>query len=220
MRKKFNFIITGKKIIKLSEFVFFYSVLSGLLCGCGGGSDLQKQVNETKAMSLLKQYSTAQAIYQTETEGEYGTLKELHGGPGYIQDELYNAWDGNVNHKSVGGYLFSEITEADSGKQLKLSERAGLAAYPAEPGVSGDRIILMLLDMTESQEPPPGYEDGSVNSLGDDWNFYVANYGDIGKRVTRWPLERELESKWIKLEKHNPQEALKEAEQLTEKARR
>ena len=194
--------------------LFLCGMLSGVLSGCGGSQDLNKQYNEAKAMSLLKQYATAQALYQTETSGEYGTLEKLHAGSGYIQDELYNAWDGNAKPIPVGGYLFSELGKSDTGDDLDPSERAGLAAHPVEPGVSGDKIILMLLDLTDTREPQQGYEEGSFSSLGEDWNYYVADYNRIGNPVTRWPSKSDLESKWTKLEKRSPQEALKAAKRM------
>ena len=117
--------------------------------------------------------------------------------------------------KPASGYLFSEITLDEGGIDLDLNQRAGLAAHPAEPGVTGDQTIMMLLDVSTVDPAPPEAAEFMVDG-GDEWNFYVVDARKIGGPPTHWPSREELEIFWVRLRKRSPSEALREAERIKE----
>jgi len=61
---------------------FMVSIIIGIcvLSGCEGSSSYDKKYNETRAMSFLKKYQTANSLYQVEY-GSYTSLKMLYEDP-------------------------------------------------------------------------------------------------------------------------------------------
>ncbi len=165
------------------------------LLGCGRVELIReagKQARETKAMSLLKQYQVAQTIYRIEgldPEQKYAHLAELFG-ERLVDEQIFRAWDGQSDPEPASGYLFAEI-DADRHR------RAGLCAYPGQPGRDRDLMILMLLD----------------HSQRDGWNFYVIPFEEIGRPVRRWPSSSLL-GRFQKIGKLSPKEGLRRAREL------
>ena len=89
---------------------------------------------------------------------------------------------------------------------------AGLCAYPAKPGKTGDLIICILADPQNFQEGMSG--DFPTVSHGEEWTFYKAKYKDIGEPVRSWPSDETLQETFQALKKRTPQEGLREAERL------
>lgn len=150
----------------------------------------------TQAMSYLKKYQVAANVSQVET-GRYGLLQNIYenGDPsGLISDELYQAWDGHVSPQPLEGYLFSSVETDPSGAPIDQSERAGLCAYPSEPGKTGDLIVCVLADPRHFTAE--ALEGGGYVSHGEEWTFYSASYEDIGEPVRHWPSDDELAGKF------------------------
>ena len=185
-------------------------MLSGLLLACGS-SDFERRANETVAMSQLKKFQTANAIYQVEF-GHYVSLETLYedGSSGAIDDALFAASDSQPDPQPANGYLFSSLDEDDD------EERVGLCAYPQEPGETGDLMICVLADLSTLEEP----EDGEGFASGaDEWTFYVTDFASFGEPLRAWPSGRQLDTQFTALEGRSPKDALTEARRLMEEAR-
>ncbi len=187
----------------------FMIFMTCALVGFGGSACLNKKHNETRAMSFLKKYQTAASLYQVEY-GRYASLKEVYedGSSGVIDKDFYQAWDGHNSPQPLSGYLFSSIDQDSEGGELDLTDRAGLCAYPENPGGSGDLIICTLSDPGDFKAEAVG---GGFISHGEEWSFYVANYADLGKPLRKWPSAAIIKKHFTKLQKRNPSLALEEA---------
>jgi hypothetical protein len=201
------------------KMAFLLLILACSLMGCYEifeDSAEFKRGRETKAMSLLKKYQTAASILQAET-GRYPSLEELYEDGDYIgiiSDAFYNAWDGLDKPEPLGGYLYSSIDTDAYGAPLDRMQYAGLCAYPAEPGKTGDLIICILAD-------PRHFEEESIKeyggvSHGEEWTFYTALYEDIGEPLYNWPSDETLTETFQALKKRSPREGLREAQRLAE----
>lgn len=201
------------------KLLFFLLIIAGSLIGCFEifeDSAEFKRGRETKAMSLLKKYQTAASILQAET-GRYPSLEELYEDGDYIgiiSDAFYYAWDGLDQPEPLGGYLFSSIDTDAYGAPLDRTQYAGLCAYPAEPGKTGDLIICILAD-------PQHFDDESIKdyggvSHGEEWTFYTALYENIGEPLYSWPSDETLAETLQALKKRSPKEGLREAQRLAE----
>lgn len=167
---------------RLTSIVFVLIATVALACGdLGVGEDAQKMAREAKAMSLLKQYQVAQALYKIEGWGAdygYGSLGDLRDrGEGIIDGELFGAWDRTRNATPVEGYLFADI-------QTDRQHRAGLCAYPSDPEMA-DTMILMLLDDSDP----------------DEWAFYKAPFASVGNPVRKWPSAATLSKSFERVRK-------------------
>jgi hypothetical protein len=159
------------------------------LAGCGDGQSAPSAAYTTKAASLLKKYQVAQNINRMQSDGAYGSMKELIDRQ-LIEGELAKAYDKQSPPAAVGGYLFSDIEQDSDGRPIERRKKSGLCAYP-ESG--NGEVILMLLDSNDPEE----------------WAFYTGDAAATGGAVRRWP---DLKDKFTRSNKYSPQEALKEAE--------
>jgi len=172
-------------------------------------------VNETNAKGLLKQYNMAQFFRFTEYH-EFGTLKDLNKEMfDMIKTEMFEASDSVSDPKPLNGYYYSEIVIDPDGRDLDPQCRAGLAAYPSEPGKSGTMVIMMLIDICREDLSNAKPEE-AVQSSGDEWHFYYASADDIKGPITHWPSESELRLTWRKDRKYTPEEGLKEAQKIAD----
>ena len=149
--------------------------------------------------------------------GRYGSLPELYEEDiyqGVINDAFYNAWDGLDEPEPLGGYLYSSIETDVYGAPLDRMNYAGLCAYPAEPGKTGDLIICILADPRHFQGESIK-EYGGI-SHGEEWTFYTALYEDIGEPLHSWPSDETLAETFQALKKRSPKEGLREARRLAE----
>jgi hypothetical protein len=179
--------------------------VSLLLGGCGDRLDtgaIHKRVNETNALAKLRQYQVAQNVLQNETENFARRLPDLFqkeggppGQPAMIPRELAAAWGQGPNPVPLSGYLFADITENADGTQLDPYSQFGLCAYPAQPGRSGDLLMLILLDqrtMTISESKPMSRGGHTI---------WARTYKPGDKPVTRWPSQAELERDFARLDR-------------------
>jgi len=185
--------------------------------GCGGSSSYDKKYNETRAMSFLKKYQTANSLYQVEY-GSYASLKELYevGSSGAIDEAFYQALDDHNNSQPLSGYMFSSIDKDSDGSRLDSTERAGLCAYPEKPGESGDLIICVLSDPHHFEDEE--LEGGGFVSHGEEWNYYTAEYKNLDEPLRKWPADKKLDNDFTRIQKRNPTEALQEARKMAGKA--
>ncbi len=211
------------KPIPMPNIVLILVGMLGLgLPGCSESGDLEslnpfqgmstlKKANESSALAQLKKYSTAQNIMIVEQGRFAHSLSELHDSgylPGRTQ-QLLAAWQGSTSPVPMSGYLFADIEEDAGGGRLDDPMRGGLAAYPAAPGESGDRVLLILLDERSASMPQPvggGFVGGA------NWRLFWAIHQDVEIPLTRWPSASELESTFHEIRKRTPQEGLREAQ--------
>ena len=203
-------------------------ILVGMLglgvAGCGESGDIGslnpfrgmgvlKKSNESSALAQLKRYSSEQSSLLVH-EGSFAhKLSDLYTHLGYREKRdtrLLGAWHRSEAPVPLKGYLFADIQEDEDGGALTDGFRCGLSAYPAEPGVSGDRVMLILLD--ERSVPMPSDADGGFVG-GDNWRLFWAKPEDIEAPVTRWPTEHELQSTFHELRTRTPQEGLRDAQE-------
>ncbi len=192
--------------------ILYYSLITLTLCSCGV-SDAMRKANEAKAMSQLKKFYTGQMINMIENEGLLVSFKELYENKNYgvfVDEKLYRAWDGNPDPDAQNGYLYSEIIYDQDGNKLNRFMKAGLVAYPENPGISSGDVIAMLIDMDIEQPDPDGDYESEEEFIaamqnegsGNEWNFYRASSEDVTGPVTNWPSESDLQSRWVKIKKH------------------
>ena len=150
-----------------------------------------KSINYSNALSKLREYQVAQAVLVTENDRFSRTLSDLYKeSEQAVSSELYRAWDGHDDPVPYKGYFFTDILENSDGSSLDTRIQCGLSAYPAKPGSSGDKIILILLDLRNLMINPDKPVSGAMHKIWD------APYDDIGGPVTRWPSENELNSSY------------------------
>jgi hypothetical protein len=159
-------------------------------CGSKSGSGAGMTASETKAMSLLKQFQVAQGVYRMQSEGRYGTLRELIS-RNLIGDQLARACASASTPVPVNGYVFCEVESSDT------SKKSGLCAYPQS---GRGKTILMLLDIDDP----------------DEWAFYTA---EAGTRITAWPSHSDLETGFTRLRKYSPAEGLEKARSMVDRTK-
>jgi hypothetical protein len=166
--------------------------LAGLDLSEFSGHPAMKLSNEVAALSELKKYSTAQALMGAETGRFARRISELqqYGGfEGIVDDALLQAWHDSDSPVPLHGYLYADVEEDEWGGRLRDPMRCGFSAFPAEPGVSGDRVFLVLMDETVEPVDPGPVSHGN-------WRLFEAKVEDVSGPVTRWPTETELETKF------------------------
>lgn len=175
-----------------------------VIIGCG----VAKESNHTSAMAQLRKFGTANSLHYAERMEYAANLSVLYKA-GFIYGDLYDAWDKHSHPIPLSGYVFTEIIEESNGAPINRHARSGLCAYPAEPGSSGDKIFLILLDDKFMQITSPDTPVGE-GGMGGDGGFaasggsklLVAPYERIGGPVTRWPTEEEMTSIYEELSRH------------------
>jgi len=142
--------------------ILCYLLLTLTLCSCGSVSDAMKMANEAKALSQLKKFYSGQMINMIENEGLLVSFKELYENKDYgefVDEQLYRAWDKNPEPEAQNGYFYSEIIYDQDGKKLNRFTKAGLVAYPENPGRSGGDVIAILIDMESGHSDSSGEYD-------------------------------------------------------------
>ena len=187
--------------------------LLSLLCfvsACGGiGGSAFKKVNATNALAALKLISSTEFYYFTDKDS-FTPLAELVR-LGYCDDKnisaIMQALESSGGSTPYNGYLFRELNADTNEKAAGGSGRYALAAYPAEPGKTGDIIYLMLLDMGV----PVSEESG--RSSGGEFKLWSASSEKV-KAPASWPSEAELAAAYTRMD-HTPQEGLRMAGKIS-----
>lgn len=181
------------------------------LSGCNPAGEMLsavKKANETNAFSVLKMISVSQNIHLMEHEKYAATIHELDK-QGYGSEKtmklLLSALHRSSQKAPFSGYYFADIEEDESGGPLDTQARYGLTAYPANPGTSGDVMIILLMDSRTARFT----EDRA--GMGDEVQFWTAPYKKADLPVTRWPSSNEFDKKFSRVKMRSPAEALEEA---------
>lgn len=156
-------------------------------------------------LAKLREYQVAQEQYRIEEEaGDFVYARSLPdlvhlkgrsaGHPGYLSQDLVNAWAGGANPVPYRGYLFAEITQTASGRSLDPHIQYGLCAYPVQPDFSGAIVLLVLND---ERTAGPINEERPVS--GGTYTLWAAPSERVKGPVTRWPSEAELHMNFVKL---------------------
>ena len=151
-----------------------------------------------------------------ESEGKFAALAEMEQRNYLSNGDILKAWDQRDKPVPLSGYLFGEIVEDSDGSPIDLRKKCGYAAYPASGNASGGTVLLLLSNLESA--PAPAGQDGYV-SRGEEWTFYVADAGKVTLPVRRFPDNKSVGTVWIPLSKRTPEEALREAQDLANKAR-
>lgn len=189
-------------------------VLAG--CGGGGGNPFQMAV-ALNVKNSLHFYRVASLVYQTEHEGQYGTLRDVCTENYIGKPEILAAWDGAARPVPLAGYLFGDVTTDSNGKPMNPRMKVAFVAYPAKksPG-KGDPIYLLIGDM--SRMVVPAHQTGPVNT-DDEWTFYEADSKDITLPLTTLPSDADLAKVWKTHMKRTPEQAVQDAQKLYDQAR-
>ncbi|MFH1023380.1 MAG: hypothetical protein V1809_08310 [Planctomycetota bacterium] len=196
-------------------------VVGGFVGGLRMVRGVTKVTNRTGALSALRKYQVAQFVYREMSEGEGGRpvfaarLPDLHRTPDgrrvldLIPESLAAAWAGAAAPAPLNGYRFADVAVEEKDRDA----RCGLCAWPDRPGVSGDEVLLILLDETTVAMPEEGrvVEGGGVSL----WSRPCA---EISGPVTSWPAAEEL-ARWKRLDK-SVKEGMKAAEEEFKKTGR
>jgi hypothetical protein len=187
-----------------------FATLTLMACiGFGEGSPAIKKANETSALAQLKKFNTVEAYVLMEEYRYIHDLDELVGddrSAGLFGRRFAAARHGAPDPSPMSGYYFSSIVEDEHGAHLDDPFRCGLAAYPAKPGRTGDRVLLILLDEKWDTATGP------VSS--GNYRVYWASHERVAGPVTRWPTESELRTDYVEIRQRTPEEGLREAEEL------
>jgi hypothetical protein len=193
-----------------------FSLLLVLISGCDfGGSGALKKANETNAFASLKMISSAQNVIVMEDDKYAETIPDIDRrgyGSERTMRQVVAAYHKSANKTPYSGYYFADIEEDESGRTLDRRVRYGLTAYPSTPGITGDIMIILLIDRSKVRFNENHIEGRPDTS--DEIQYWVASYKDIGRPVLRWPSEDELNTKFRRIKMKSPSEALQEAEEL------
>jgi len=166
----------------------------------GNYREYEKKANEVVALAQLKKYSVAQGLVSVEF-GEYARrLDELYREAAYeglISQTLLDALHDSESPVPLSGYLFADVEEDEYGSPLDEGWRCGFSAFPAEPGSTGDHVLLILFDDRAAPEPQGPVGHGT-------WKLFSAHVERVRGPVTRWPTERELRTKFVEIRSPTP----------------
>ncbi len=186
-----------------------------LLSACSAQSPPEKGSNELAALSYLRKFQTANAQYQSE-HGRYANLVDLfrNSSGSLIDRSFFMAWDGHEESRPLFGYLFASIDPGYASERGKVA-RAGLCAYPSEPGHSGDLIICTLTNADgPASEPVSDSSSDSGDDSGDEeWRLYVAEASKLRHPPRAWPSEAELAKSFVRLNSRSPEQGIADARQ-------
>jgi hypothetical protein len=186
-----------------------------LLSACSAQSTPEKGSNELAALSYLRKFQTANDQYQSE-HGRYGSLTDLFraSSGSLIDRSFFMAWDGHEESLPLFGHLFASIDPGYASEGGKVA-RAGLCAYPSEPGESGDLIICTLTNADgPASEPVSDSSSDSGDDSGDEeWRLYVAEAGKLRHPLRSWPSEAELAKSFVRLNSRSPEQGIADARQ-------
>ena len=190
-----------------------------LLSACSAQSPPEKGSNELAALGYLRKFQTANDQYQSG-HGRYGSLTDLFrdSSGSLIDYAFFMAWDGHEESRPLFGYLFASIDPGYASERGKVA-RAGLCAYPSEPGRSGDLIICTLSNADgPASEPVNDSSSDSSNDSGDDsgdeeWRLYVAEAGKLRHPLRSWPSDAELAKSFVRLNSRSPEQGIADARQ-------
>lgn len=184
-------------------------VLFALMAGCNIGSNsgsVAQRINESNALSLVAMVRSAQALASMDQDRFVPTLAELdrsYGGNEKLAKLV--ASPQHIQH----GYVFVEINQSESGSALDSAARFGLAVYPVQPGVTGSRAFLLLMDWDKAISKDNDSRVDTANFA----QLWTAPADKTGSPLSRWPSETELRQSFQRIDK-NATEALKEARKL------
>ena len=184
-----------------------------LVAGCGPSTTAVlhlKRANETALLSELKKIQVAYNVAHAEF-GEYATLAGLSEAA-ILDGALFAAWNESPDAKPIRGYYFSEIETGPDGDPLDREDNAGVCAYPADPGITGDNIICLTVE--PGGRRPRGAGPAVFAALPPIWNFYVARYSSIGEPVTDWPNQGELADLFRVFRQFSSKQGKREIQQL------
>ena len=120
--------------------------------------------------------------------------------------------------KPIHGYFLSEIETGPDGDELDRVHRAGLCAYPAKPGDTGDNIICITV--APGGKRPVGAGPAVFAGLPPRWSIYLARYEDIGEPVTDWPNEGELQDRFRIFSQLSPEKGRTKAWEILDQVAR
>lgn len=190
-----------------------------LLSACSAESPPEKSSNELAALGYLRKFQSANAHYQSE-HGRYASLTGLfRARSGTLIDyAFFMAWDGHEESRPLFGHLFASIDPGYASERGKLA-RAGLCAYPSEPGESGDLIICTLSNADGPASEPvsdsssDSGNDSANDSGNEEWVFYVAEASKLRNPPRSWPSEAELAKSFVRLNSRSPEQGIADARQ-------
>lgn len=173
-------------------------------CSPGDMSKSFAAVNETNALSVMRQAESFQGIHLNETEGRgfARTLAALKSA-GFSSRQLDEVIAAQSMNKSIYGYFFRDIVNDDRGGPLDNSIRYGLAVTPEKPGAGTS--FLLLIDFSKLQIK----EEGPTTGIGGE-RYKSATASLAGDR---WPSPAEL-SAWEIIRSRTPREAVEAAKSV------
>jgi hypothetical protein len=156
-------------------------------------------------LAKLREYQSAQDLYRVDEIGgafvfarhlpELFDLKGRSAGqPGLGSRELVQAWSGSSSPTPYRGYFFADITHDPNGRPLDPHIQYGLCAYPAQSGVRGAVVLLVLND---ERTAGPMNEARPVTHGHATW--WAAPADRVKGPVIRWPSDAELRANYMKL---------------------
>ncbi|MBI5855771.1 MAG: hypothetical protein HZB35_11215 [Nitrospirae bacterium] len=156
-------------------------------------------------LAKLREYQVAQDHYRLdEMGGDFVFARQLpelfhlkgrsRGEMGMVSQEVVQAWAGASNPLPYRGYFFADITHGMNGLPLDPHIQYGLCAYPAQAGVSGSVVLLLLND---ERTAGPINEDRPVT--GGTYTLWAAPSDRVKGPVTRWPSDADLRTNFVRL---------------------
>ena len=188
--------------------------------------DYVKVSNQANALAKLREYQVAQHAYRMETDEAFaGRLLDLYEQsgrngrrPGYISEELARASVQSPNPIPYHGYLFSDLTTHRNGRPVDKHDQYGLAAYPVQPGVSGDVVLLILQDdkIVRPEDRLVEMEGGGVTT--GTHTIWARPFKPGDRPPATWPSSDELIRDYKRLDR-SVEAGTREARELFLKAR-
>ena len=179
---------------------YLFSIL--FLVGCDSSNFVHIPSNETYARSQLKNYNVAQMMLYVERGEMAETLPVLYketGGGGLLGKDILLAWYRADSPAPLQGYLYSDINVSDR-------SAAGLVAYPAKPGKTGNQVWMLLIN--------PEGDPGQWPVNGDAARIFHRQAEGAQLPITEWPTTAELNSDWQEVKRLTPRQGLRKAHKI------